>query len=74
VRNPWYISSYPGSHKDHEVKLIKKAIAQVKGQYMEVIGKIGDSQNSMSKLKEGFLRLIKETNDRHARERNTVTR
>lgn len=28
----------------------------------------------MSKFKEGFLRLIKETNDRHLRERNTVTR
>lgn len=28
----------------------------------------------MGKLKEGFLRLIKEANDRHAREKNTVTR
>lgn len=54
--------------------MIKKAIAQVKGEYMEVIGKVNDSQTSMNKLKEGFLRLIKESNDRHARERNTVTR
>jgi hypothetical protein len=65
---------YLGSHKDHEVKLIKKAISQVKGEYMEIIGKLNDSQSSMSKFKEGFLRLIKETNDRHLRERNTVTR
>jgi hypothetical protein len=56
------------------VKLIKKAISQVKGEYMEIIGKLNDSQSSMSKFKEGFLRLIKETNDRHLRERNTVTR
>ena len=28
----------------------------------------------MTKLKEGFLRLIKETNERHGRERNAVTR
>lgn len=41
---------------------------------MEVIGKVNDSQTNMNKLKEGFLRLIKEANDRHARERNTVTR
>ena len=54
--------------------MIKKAIAQVKGEYMEVIGKVNDSQTNMNKLKEGFLRLIKEANDRHARERNTVTR
>lgn len=41
---------------------------------MEIIGKLNDSQSSMNKFKEGFLRLIKETNDRHLRERNTVTR
>lgn len=56
------------------MKLIKKAISQVKGEYMEIIGKLNDSQSCMNKFKEGFLRLIKETNDRHLRERNTVTR
>lgn len=58
---------YLGAHKDHEVKLIKKAIAQVKTEYMEIVARASDSQNSMNKLKEGFLRLIKETNDRYAR-------
>jgi hypothetical protein len=56
------------------VQLIKKAIAQVKGEYLSVIGKVTDSQGSMTKLKDGFLRLIKDTNDRHVRERNMVTR
>lgn len=41
---------------------------------MDLIGKLNESQSSMNKFKEGFLRLIKETNDRHSRERNTVTR
>jgi predicted NUDIX family phosphoesterase len=56
------------------VKLIKKAISQVKSSYMEIIGKVNDSQTAMSKMKEGFLRLIKETNDRHSREKNSITR
>lgn len=63
-----------GSHKDHEVKLIKKAISQVKGEYLEITGRVGEAQGGMGKLKEGFLRMIKETNDRHAREKNSVTR
>jgi DNA-directed RNA polymerase subunit RPC12/RpoP len=63
-----------GSHKDHEVKLIKKAISQVKGEYADIVGRVGESQSVMGKLKEGFLRLIKETNDRHTRERNTLSR
>lgn len=41
---------------------------------MEIVARASDSQNSMNKLKEGFLRLIKETNDRYARQKNTVTR
>ena len=28
----------------------------------------------MGKLKEGFLRMVKETNDRHVRQKNSVTR
>lgn len=35
---------------------------------------MGEAQGGMSKLKEGFLRMIKETNDRHSREKNSVTR
>jgi hypothetical protein len=69
-----YLFSDSGSHKDHNVKLIKKAISQVRGEYLAVVAQVGESQNAMGKMKEGFLRLIKETNDRHARERNAVTR
>lgn len=63
-----------GAHKDHEVKLIKKAISQVKTEYLDIVTRLGDSQSSMNKAKEGFLRMIKETNERHAREKNSVTR
>jgi hypothetical protein len=42
--------------------LIKKAIAQVKGEYTDIVGKVSDSQTTMTKLKDGFLRLIKDTN------------
>jgi hypothetical protein len=74
VCHSWYLFSYTGSHKDHNVKLIKKAISQVKAEYLEVISQVGDAQNTMGKMKEGFLRLIKENNDRHSREKNTITR
>jgi hypothetical protein len=74
MRHPRYLCLHPGSHKDHEVKLIKKAIAQVKGEYLEITTKVAEAQTGMGKLKEGFLRMIKETNDRHAREKNSVTR
>ena len=67
MRHSRYKKVHLGNHKDHDVKLIKKAIPQVKGEYMEMIGKINEAQGGMSKLKEGFLRMIKETNDRHAR-------
>lgn len=49
--DPWYFPFESGSHKDHEVKLIKKAISQVKGEYMEMVGKINEAQGSMGKLK-----------------------
>lgn len=70
----WYSFFYSGSHKDHEVKLIKKAISQVKAEYLDIVTRIGDSQGNMSKLKEGFLKIIKDTNERHSREKNAVTR
>ncbi len=56
------IKIYKGGHKDHEVRLIKKAISEVKGEYIEVVSKIGTSQNEMTKYKDNFLRCIKETN------------
>ena len=40
-----------GSHKDHEVKLIKKAIAQVKTEYLDITTRVGESQGNMTKLK-----------------------
>lgn len=54
--------------------MIKKAISQVKAEYLDIVTRVGDSQSSMSKAKEGFLRMIKDTNERHAREKNSVTR
>ena len=56
-----------GAHKDHDVKLMKKAIANVKGEYLEVVSSIGNFQNSMTKDKDNFLKLIKDINDRHGR-------
>jgi len=41
VCNSWYKLNDVGSHKDHEVKLIKKAISQVKGEYSEIVAKVG---------------------------------
>ena len=67
MRHPRYEGFEVGSHKDHEVKLIKKAIAQVKGEYLDLTTRLADSQGTMTKAKEGFLRLIKDSNDRHQR-------
>ena len=46
---------------------MKKAIANVKGEYLEVVSSIGNFQNSMTKDKDNFLKLIKDINDRHGR-------
>lgn len=54
--------------------MIKKAISQVKAEYLDIVTRIGDSQGSMNKLKDGFLKIIKDTNERHSREKNAVTR
>lgn len=72
--NSRYAFAKEGTHKDHEVKLIKKAISQVKSEYLDVTTRVGESQANMTKLKEGFLRMIKDTNERHSREKNSVTR
>jgi hypothetical protein len=72
--NSWYLLIYVGTHKDHEVKLIKKAISQVKSEYLDITTRVGESQANMTRLKEGFLRMIKDTNERHSREKNSVTR
>ena len=54
--------------------MIKKAISQVKSEYLDITTRVGESQANMTKCKEGFLRMIKETNERHSREKNSVTR
>ena len=41
---------------------------------MDLLGKVGDSQGMTGKMKEGFLRMIKENHDRNSRERNSITR
>lgn len=35
---------------------------------------MADSQAAMTRLKEGFLRLIKDTNERHQRDKNALLR
>lgn len=73
MRHPWYfLPAYSGSHKDHDVKLIKKSIGDVKGEYLEVVSSISTYQNSMTKNKDSFLRQIKDLNDRYSREKNYV--
>lgn len=57
-----WVPLYIGAHKDHEVKLIKKAISQVKEDYLEVVSKATESQTAMAKLKDSFLKMIKEAN------------
>lgn len=51
-----------GKHKDHDVKLIKKALGEVKGDYLSIMNMISGSQTAMSKYKDSFLKNIKETN------------
>jgi hypothetical protein len=46
----------------------------VKGEYLDITTRVGEAQSHMTKLKEGFLRLIKDTNERHGREKNAVSR
>lgn len=53
---------YEGSHKDHDVKLMKKALSEVKGNFTEIINEATLSQNGMNKYKETFLKIIKDTN------------
>ena len=67
MRDPWYMFADEGGHKDHEVKLIKKAIGEVKGEFIEVVSKIGTFQNEMSKYKDNFVRSIKESHERTQR-------
>jgi hypothetical protein len=61
------IHLFIGRHKDHSVKMIKKAISEVKNDYMEKIGKLTTFQNSIVRGKDNFLRIIKSTNERHIR-------
>jgi hypothetical protein len=56
-----------GNHKEHNVRMIKKAISEVKNDYMEKVGKLTQFQNAVVKGKESFLRIIKSANDRHIR-------
>lgn len=56
-----------GGHKEHEVRLIKKAISEVKGEFIEVVSKIGTYQNEMTRYKDNFLRCVKDINERHTR-------
>lgn len=63
----WYYFNNLGNHKDHNVKMIKKAISEVKNIYLEKIGKLTSFQNDVVKGKEGVLRVIKTVNDRHVR-------
>ena len=51
MRYSWYFAIDLGSHKDHEVKLIKKAISQVKSEYLDITSRVGESQANMTKLK-----------------------
>ena len=62
-----------GSHKDHEVKLIKKAINEAKSNFIDVVSQIGSAQNSMNKYKDGFKRSIKEAVERNTREKSLVS-
>ena len=71
--NSWYLFTDIGSHKDHQVKLIKKAINDAKGEFIDVVSQIGAAQNTMTKFKDGFKRSIKEANDRNGREKSLVS-
>ena len=51
------------------MKLIKKAISEVKGQYLEIIDNIGVSQDFMTKGKDMFLREIKMVNERYGKDK-----
>lgn len=70
---PRYFCFHSGSHKDHEVKLIKKAINEAKSSFIDVVSQIGSAQNSMTKYKDGFKRTIKEANERNNREKSLVS-
>lgn len=62
-----------GNHKDHDVKLIKKAINEVKSEFLEITNKIGATQNNMNKYRDLFGRSIKESNERNSREKALVS-
>ena len=55
------------------MKLIKKAINEAKGEFIDVVSQIGAAQNSMTKFKDGFRRTIKEAVDRNNREKSLVS-
>lgn len=40
-----------GNHKEHNVRMIKKAISEVKNDYMEKVGKLTQFQNAVVKGK-----------------------
>ncbi len=59
MRDSRYKLIKSGAHKEHQVKLIKKAINDIKSEYLDVVSKIGVGQNNMNKFKDGFLRSVK---------------
>jgi hypothetical protein len=72
--NPWYSYDNEGKHKDHDVKLMKKALNQVKGNFLSIINLVSESQNTMSKHKESFLKFIKDANDRNTQYKATISK
>ncbi len=56
------------------MRMIKKAISEVKNDYMEKMGKLTGFQNAVVKGKESFLRIIKSANDRHVREKHIISK
>ncbi len=56
------------------MKLIKKAIGHAKGEFNNIVNKIGESENQLNRHKDHFLRVIKDTNDKHNRERHFIVR
>ena len=55
------------------MKLIKKAINEIKSKFLDVISEIGVGQNNMNKFRDGFQRSVKEARERNSREKALVS-
>lgn len=72
VHHPWYLSGDLGKHKDHDVKTIKKASPQVKGELEKSVDKIESSIENLLIKKSEVEKSIRTFNEQSAQQKRQI--